>query len=305
MHRLPAPGLAPARAGRPRAPVRERAPGRLAVSLALAIAAGLAALAPAAASAQNPLIEQGQAQFDELRFEEALQTLSAALVRTGNSRSESATIYRLLALTYLALGREEEAAGAYRSMLPLDPEYAPDESVSPRMREFLDGIRAAWEEAGRPGSPPPPPVSIRHRSPAEAERETEVPLTAQVEDPAGRVERLVLAYRQGTNAVFTRVDTTHAGEDYTATIPSDAVAPPLVEYYFEALDATNLPVAARGDVAAPLRIAVPEPGGGNVLEEWWFWTIIGVVVVGGVVGGILIADSLSQQSGGTLVISVE
>ncbi|MGE0788249.1 MAG: hypothetical protein AB7S26_21430 [Sandaracinaceae bacterium] len=272
----------------------------------VALVLGLAVLVPGAAHAQNPLIREGQEQFGELRFEEALQTLSAALVRSGNSPQQFATIYRLLALTYLALGRTEEASGAYRSMLPLDPEYTPDESVSPRMREFLDGVRAQWEADGRPGTGPPPPVNIRHRSPAEAERETEVPLEATVEDPASRVASLVLAYRQGTNAVFTRADAQREGETYRAIIPADAVAPPLVEYYFEALDAQNLPIAARGDVAAPLRIAVPEPGGGvNVLEEWWFWTLIGVVVVGGVVAGILIADAVSQSQRGTLVITVE
>ena len=268
----------------------------------------MALLAPSVGEAQNPLIQQGQEQYDELRFEEALQTLSAALVRTGNSRDQYATIYRLLAFTYLALGRQEEASGAYRSMLPLTPDYVPDESIAPRTREFFANVRQEWEAAGSPGTESAAvvaaPIEIGHRSPAEAVRETAVPLTASVTDPSNRVAQLVLAYRQGTSAVFTRLDT-RLGDDgeYHATIPSSAVAPPLVEYYFEALDAQGLPIAARGDVAAPLRIAVPEPG--NVAEEWWFWTIIGVGVAGLVIGGIVIADQLSGPTTGTLVITVE
>ncbi|MEC7525932.1 MAG: tetratricopeptide repeat protein [Myxococcota bacterium] len=275
-------------------------------TLCLAAVALAVLLSAAPTRAQgNPLIQRGQTEYDELRYEEALQTLSAALVRSGNSRGELARIYRLLAFTYLALGREEEAAGAYRGMLPLEPDYEPDQSIAPRMREFFEQVQQAWEAEGRPGSGPPPPVEIQHRSPAEWEREQPVPLAATVEDPAGRVAQLVLAYRQGTDAVFTRLDTQLADGEYTATIPGGDVAPPLVEYYFEALDANGLPVAARGDVAAPLRIAVPEPGG-NVAEEWWFWTIIGAVVAGGVVAAILIADSV--QSGpqtGTFVITIE
>ncbi|MBX3275496.1 MAG: hypothetical protein KF729_34875 [Sandaracinaceae bacterium] len=278
----------------------------------VALAFAVLGLAPGLAQAQNPLIRQGQQQYDELRFEEALQTLSAALVRSGNTPQQYATIYRLLAVTYLALGREEEASGAYQSMLPLDPEHTFGEEIAPRIRGFFQNVRDAWEAAGRPGtaSPGAPEarVDIRHRSPPEAERETEVPLSATIEDPQGRVDSLVLAYRQGSSAVFTRLETRLAANgEYQATIPADAVAPPLVEYYFEALDAQGLPIAARGDVAAPLRIAVPEPGG-NVLEEWWFWTIIGVVVVGGLVAGILIADALSQPTQpatGTFVITVE
>jgi len=229
-------------------------------------------------------------------------------VRTGNSSTQYATIYRLLAFTYHALRRPEEASGAYRSMLPLVPEYVPDESVSPRTREFFANVRTAWEEAGRPGVATAgvqvTPIEIGHRSPAEAERETEVPLSATIEDPSGVVASLVLAYRQGTDAVFTRLDTQLRPDgEYHATIPAADVAPPLVEYYFEALNAEGLPVAARGDVAAPLRIAVPD--GANILEAWWFWTIIGVIVVGGVVGGILIADSVSGPNTGTFVITVE
>jgi tetratricopeptide (TPR) repeat protein len=277
----------------------------LAVPLACALALAAWSAAPAAAQ-NNPLIQRGQTEYDELRFEEALQTLSAALVRSGNSQQDYATIYRLLAFTYLALGREEEAAGAYRSMLPLAPDFEPGQDVAPRMREFFAEVRTQWEAEGRPGSGPPPPVEIEHVSPAEAERGTEVDLSARVEDPANRVAQLVLAYRQGTDAVFNRLDARLEEGSYVATIPADDVAPPLVEYYFEALDAQGLPIAARGDVAAPLRIAVPEPGGGNVLEEWWFWTIIGAVVVGGVVAGIVIADQVGGgPQTGSLVITVE
>ena len=83
----------------------------------------LLSLTPALAFAQagNPLIQRGVDEYDELRFDEALQTLSAALVRSGNTPDQQAQIYRYLALTYLALDREEEASGAWRSMLALDP----------------------------------------------------------------------------------------------------------------------------------------------------------------------------------------
>ena len=286
---------------------------RPANTVARSFGAGLALLLaaaalPSVASAQNPLIARGQEEYQELLYQEALQTLSAALVRAGNSNAEMATAYRLLAFTYLALQREEEAAGAYRHMLPLEPDFEPGEGVSPRIRSFFADVRAAWEAEGRPGSGPPPPISIQHRSPAEAVPGEEVTLSAEVEDPASRVARLVLAYRQGTQRVFTRLDTQPAGGSLSATIPGTDVAPPLVEYYFEAVDDAGLPLAARGDVAAPLRIAVPEPGGNEIWEEWWFWTIIGVVVAGGIVASVVIADELSrptQTPTGTLVITID
>lgn len=276
------------------------------VALCACVLALSASLASPALAQRNPLIARGQQEYDDLRFEEALQTLSAALVRSGNSRQQQALVYRLLAFTYLALGREEEASGAYRSMLPLDPEFVPGQELSPRIREFFGGVREQWEAEGRPGQGPPPPVEIGHRSPPRAERGAEVTLSAEVSDPAGRVDRLVLAYRQGSEAVFNRLDTRLVDGEYVATIPGEHVAPPLVEYYFEALDAQGLPIAARGDVAAPLRIAVPAPGG-NVAEEWWFWTIIGGGVAAAVAIGVIVAVTTGGggQTPGTLIINVQ
>ncbi len=277
--------------------------GLLIVSL---VASSLALSSVASAqNGNNPLIQQGQELYDELRYEEALQTLSAALVRAGNTDQDKAVIYELLSLTYLALGREEEAAGAYRSLLALDPEHQPGADVSPRFRTFFATVYEQWVADGRPGGQPPAPVTIRHRSPPESERETEIPLTAEVDDPSGRVARLVLAYRQGTDDVFRRVDTERREGVYHATIPAEAVAPPLVEYYFEGLDDTGLPVASRGDVAAPLRVAVPEPGG-SVFTKWWFW-VAAVAIVGAAV--LIPSIYIANQSGnaaeqGTFVISI-
>ncbi|RLB47475.1 MAG: hypothetical protein DRJ42_25350 [Deltaproteobacteria bacterium] len=262
-------------------------------------------VAPAEAQRRNPLIEQGQSQYDELRYEEALQTLSAALVRSGNSNHDLATIYQHLSLTYLALGRQEEAAGAYRSLLAIDPEHSPGDDVSPRFRTFFEGVHQQWDNDGRPGMPAPAPVTIRHRSPPESEPDTEIPLDCEVEDPGGRVAQIVLAYRQGSDDVFRRVDTALADGRYRAVIPAEAVAPPLVEYYFEGLDSTGLPVVARGDVAAPLRVAVPEPSR-SILTRWWFW-VGAVAILGGIAAAVGVAASQSGGAApaqGTFVITV-
>src|SRR5688500_1163939 len=121
----------------------------------------LFALASSTAAAQrNPLIQRGQGEYDELRYEEALQTLSAALGRSGISHNARPRISRMRAFTCLALNREEEAAGAYRYMLPLAQDFVPGEDDSPRVREFFERVRTQWESEGRPGTGPPPPIEI-------------------------------------------------------------------------------------------------------------------------------------------------
>ena len=119
---------------------------------AVLVALVFASVAPSSLHAQrsNPLIEQGQELYDELRYEEALQVLSAALVRSGNTEAQRATTYRLLAFTYLSLGRSEEAEGAYRSLLAIEPDYQAPGDLSPRFREFFTNVKAQWEADGRP-----------------------------------------------------------------------------------------------------------------------------------------------------------
>jgi tetratricopeptide (TPR) repeat protein len=263
---------------------------------------------PEAALAQNPLIERGIGEYDEVRFEEALQTLSAALVRSGNTSAEQQQIYRYLALTYLALGRQEEASGAWRALLGLAPDTQAGQDMSPRFRTFFDGVRTQWEADGRPGTAPMRPVAIAHRSPPQADRGTQVTLEATVEDPDRRTASLVLAYRQGSSAVFVRRECERASDGtYTAVIPGNDVSPPLVEYYFEAVDAAGLPLASRGGGAPPLRIAVPAPGR-PIEEEPAFWGILAgsAVAVGLAIGlGVFFGTQGGTTQQGTLVITID
>ena len=80
---------------------------------------------------------------------------------------------------------------------------------------------------------------------------------------------------------------------FRGQIPASAVAPPLVEYYILALDKDSLPLASRGDVDAPLRIAVPQEGK-SVLASPWFWIPVGATVVAGaILTGVLVSRSSS------------
>lgn len=274
--------------------------------------------APAFAQAgQRNLIQLGQRQYDDLHYEEAVQTLSAAIIRPGNSPQDELRIYELLAYSYQALQRNDEAEGAWRLVLAREPERQPSQDVSPRVQQFFSRVRERWEAEGRPGitrpnqqgtggtqqpsTGPLPEVRIEHRSPPQQQRGRPVPLTATVVDPGNRVSRLVLAYRHNNSGIFRRVDAQSQGNGgFAVTMPGEIVRPPLVEYYFEAVDATGVPVQARGDAFAPLRVAVPEPGG----IPWWVWVGGGVLVAGAVTGIVIGVVSASGSQPATLNINV-
>lgn len=250
-----------------------------------------AALLATAAHAQDPkrdLVARAQALFDDQQYEESVQTLSAVLVRPGQSREQRIRVYRLLALNYITLGKKDEAESAVRGLLPLDPDYALPASESPKFRDFFDDVKARWEGEGRPGyqveAPKLLPVVLKHSQPPESEANRPIDLRARLEDPGHRVHSVRLYTRAGTRGKFAEQELTlQTDGSILLSLPSELMKPPLVEYYLAALNAEGLPIAARGDAEDPLRIAVREPSKGWVLP-----VVIGASVLGAgaIVGGL-------------------
>jgi tetratricopeptide (TPR) repeat protein len=288
--------------------MRLRAPRSFApLALLLAVhASGLTLAQPAlaqppraAAAPQQDLVERGRALFDDQQYEESIQTLSGALVRPNNTKTQKLEIYRLLALNYITLGRKDESESAVRGLLSLQPDYALPASESPRFRDFFAAAKQKWETEGRPGlvkeTPATAnPVSMVHTSPEKAERKKPLDLTATLVDPQHAVTSVKVFYRRGSSGDFESADATVAGDDVRVTIPAEAVKPTLMEYYLQGFDAAGQPLVSRGDSEAPLRIPVPEP-----LAAWVLPVAIGggaLVVVLGVVGGILLSSKSSSPS---------
>jgi hypothetical protein len=264
------------------------------VVLATAVPAVLVAC-PKTAYAQHKsphdLVARGKALFDDQQYEESIQTLSAALLRPNNTKAQRIEIYRLLALNYITLNRKEEAESAVRGLLALDPDYALPATESPRFRDFFKSARAKWEADGRPGvvtetATAPTPVTMQHVSPQQAKPGTDIPLSVKLDDPQGRVYDVKLFFKGESAKKFAEQETQLGNGVAKGTIPGRVVQPPLVEYFFEGFDKGGLPIVTRGDVDAPLRVAVPAPSKG--------WLIglgvgAGVAVVAGVIIGVLFA----------------
>jgi hypothetical protein len=138
---------------------------------------------------------------------------------------------------------------------------------------------------------------MAHSSPSEADPNSSIALTVRLNDPQHRAKSVKLFYRTGSRGKFDTADAGMVGTTARATVPSSAVQPPLVEYYFEAYDAGGLPIASRGDEESPLRVAVREPrrGGGWVLP-----VVIGGAVLGAaaVVGALALGGVFKGSGGG-------
>lgn len=291
-----------------------------AAALALPLATGLLAPAPATAAPTAPsadagappapeptaggaaeLLKKGEAQFDDQRYEDAIQTLSAALMRPDSSASEKVAVYRLLALSYITLGKQQEAESAVRGLLVLDPAYDLSPSESPRFRDFFAKVRERWEAEGRPGlgkpDAAPKPVLIRHEPLGEQKAGEALEIRVRLTDPGARVRTVdlkVKASRGGggdSEPVRTRPMALASGTA-RGTIPGSLVKGPFVEYWVEARDEDGELVATRGDADAPLRAPVAEGGG----SKWLVPVLVGTGVVGGTLAVLALAGVFSGSS---------
>jgi hypothetical protein len=248
------------------------------------------AIAQGGKSPITVLIQRGSAQFEDQAYEESKETLYAALVRTGATDVERKEIYRLLAYNFIILKRNDEADAAVRHVLQIDEKFTLPPTESPRFRDFFTAATKKWIEEGKPGKAssgtavaPEKPVKLSHTSPAQIPPNTGVKLSGTLEDPDNRVRGVTLSYRTGTSAKFTTVAASYTLGEFRTQIPAASVKPPLIEYYITATDKGGLPVVARGDNAAPLRIVVPEEGG--VAKSPALWVPLALAVAGGAVAG--------------------
>jgi hypothetical protein len=233
------------------------------------------------------LIARGQTLFDDQQYEESIQTLSGALVRPNNTKAQKLEVYRLLALNYITLSHKEEAEAAVRGLLSLEPTYELPARESPRFRDFFAAAKQRWEAEGRPGlvkesEPPPRPVTMKHSSPSEAKADTQIDLTATLDDPNGRVKEVRLYYRNGSNGKFEEAVASLDGPHVSASVPPSEVRGPVVEYYLQGTDAAGLPIVSRGDASAPFRIPVPEGAPGWVLPVAIGGSVLGAAAIVGV-----------------------
>ena len=255
---------------------------------------------------QQDLISRGRSLFEDQQYEESIQTLSAAILRPNLAKEQKIEVLRLMALNYITLNRKDEAESAVRGLLAIEPTYELPKNESPRFRDFFATARKKWEADGKPGlvTGAPltlEPVNIGHTSPSQTNPNTDIPLSIKMDDPQGRVYDVKLFYRTGSKGKFLSLATPIDAGNGKATIPRVAVKPPLVEYYFQGFDKGGLPIIARGDAAAPLRVAVPEPSKGWILP---------VVIGGGIVAvaaaviiaGVVVSSGGSGKSTVSLIV---
>ncbi len=253
-------------------------------------------------------------------YPEAIAQANAVLARSDLDARTRNEALELLATAQIASRASADATRTLATLYARDPDHRlSDPDASPP-------VISAFARA-REAHPTPIVVGLAHDPPTLARRESpsiEVSLTRN----ADAVHEVRLAYRQGSDAGWSRVVMNRRPDGtYVARIPVVGAADQAVDvaYYVVATAPSGVELGHRGTQAEPLALRIPaelaattasaalpsaplvsaadapaDDGGGSVAEQWWFWTIIGAVVVGGVVVGVVVGTQAQGVPDGTL-----
>jgi hypothetical protein len=216
----------------------------------------------------DSLIEQGLKQYNDLEYETSINSLSAALVMPGSSDEQKILIYQYLGLNYLVLGREAEAAGAFRGLLVIDENWSFDPvTTSPKVVEFFTKVKQKWIADGKPGREKlvqKKVVNIIHKIPGEGSPGQDLNLKIEIENPQKIPLKIIVAYKSAADEKFSETMATMKGYSdeektrvlYMVTIPGESVKDISVDYYINVEDTQGNLLGSKGDENVPLRIPV-------------------------------------------------
>jgi hypothetical protein len=153
--------------------------------------------------------------------------------------------------------RFEEVLAA-RSVAPAKPAAAPAAAATPATAptKTLPEPTLAPAAPERREEGPVTGISAKAMMPPQAGKA--LPITARVGSDVGTPARVMLFYRQAGESRYAEVPMASASEGFKAAIPAQDVRLPAVQYYVEARDAKNRPLARRGNPDRPLAIGVAE-----------------------------------------------
>ncbi|MCP3101454.1 hypothetical protein LZ198_21500 [Myxococcus sp. K15C18031901] len=250
----------------------------------------------------SPEITRAREQIDNGEFEEARRTLQAGLDAPDVTDDQLVELYRLLGLTALYLGDENQAREAYEKLLQARPDYELPRTAPPKLRALYARIK----EDIRSRRVRPVTLDVSPVPNSRGGQPLEVSATIQ-ELALGARARMF--YRRAGDQAYNSVDFVkdrNDKEQFRAVVPAYDVPaesePYEVEYYFEVADAAQRRLAGRGDSFQPLMFQVlPQQqtaaADGEVSSgrPWykspWLWVAVGAVAIGGTAGVVALSSS--------------
>ncbi|MDF2692243.1 MAG: hypothetical protein K0S65_626 [Labilithrix sp.] len=230
-------------------------------------------------------VETAEQLLAKLDYDKANDVGERVIRQKGLSHDQLVRAYRVLAVTYAILDKEDNARDAFLHLLVFDPEYTVDTNLGPKVSTPFVEARGQFRSlSSKPGMEVVANV-----------REGGGQLRVTTRDPTHIAKKVTVGYRWTSSGEYT-VTTIGVGEATVEVAPATQGRTRL-DFYALALDERDNAVFEAGNAQVP-RSAFAEAGSrpagggagdkgagekpsGSVFSSPVFWIIAGAVVAGG------------------------
>lgn len=254
--------------------------------LVAALATSTAAAQPKgkerSATAQAPAdVETAEQLYAKLDYDKANEVAERVIKQRGLSHDQLVRAYRVLAVTYAILDKDEAARDAFLQLLVFDPEYAVDTNLGPKVSTPFVEARGQFRLL-----PSKPGIDVSANVRSDGGR-----LRIMMRDPTHVVKKINVGYRWTSSGEYT-VSKLDAGDGTVEVAPATQGRTRL-DFYAQAVDERESAVFEAGSPHVPKSAFIEagsrakdadlagEKSGGSILSSPLFWVLAGAAVLGG------------------------
>jgi hypothetical protein len=227
-------------------------------------------------------VETAEQFYAKLDYEAANAVAERVVKQRGLTHDQLIRAYRVLAVTYAILDKEEQARDAFLQLMTYDPDYQADPNLGPKVNTPFTEARGSFRSL-----PTKPALEV-----STTIQTSGGTLRVTTRDPTRVVKKVVVGYRWTSSGEFVTSQIA-AGDGVAVEVSAAPSGRTRLDYYAQALDERDNAVLEAGNPLVPKSAFATadagsggggggkKGGGGSIFASPVFWVIAGAAVVGG------------------------
>jgi hypothetical protein len=230
-------------------------------------------------------VETAEQLYAKLDYEQANAVAERVVKKAGLTHDQLVRAYRVLAVTYAVIDKEEQARDAFLQLLTYDPDYQADPNLGPKVNTpFMEARGSFRSLPAKPGIEVAATVSTGGGN-----------LRVTTRDPTRIVKKVVVGYRWTSSGEYTITQLNPNEVVAAVEVTAAPAGRTRLDFYVQALDDRENAVLEAGNASVP-KSAFAESGGrgggggggkeksegGSIFSSGTFWGVLaGAAVIGG------------------------
>ena len=224
-------------------------------------------------------VETAEQYYAKLDYETANAVAERVVKQRGLTHDQLVRAYRVLAVTYAILDKEEQARDAFLQLMTYEPDYEVDRNLGPKVSTPYTEARGSFRSL-----PTKPAIEV-----SATIQTSGGTLRVTTRDPTRVVKKVVVGYRWTSSGEFV-TSQIGSGDGVAVEVAAAPAGRTRLDFYAQALDDRDNAVLEAGNPQIPKSAFAAADGGGgggkkseggSIFGSPVFWVIASAAVIGG------------------------